>query len=586
MSVCVCVCVFFYKLYTNNIVLLLFCRDELDIRQLISRILSERQSFANITEQALQEEIASLNSKANLAEYNDRGEDGVRAENYVFKDESTGTSQQEIFNNQRMELSKDVGNALNEVSLSLDFVSLLISSVKPALSKNTMSPHLQKFVKPTSLTSDKLENETGSGNGSASGNSIESTFNENGTKNTKIGEGWKTEAIGKITRLFKESAENLKMQVAKENRYWTMVNSVKSNDEALFRMRDPVSNARSIGVKYGYGDSGSDFQDKGNALLRKNNRTGVITFVPLGSTGANGVQVSTKQYKYVRVRILSKVDEDYIVTGQSKFSRSQFKSLYEVINQIEMARYFLFEDDLFYQLSREAKILISYNITVSADKITLAFGNDIVEIESVAYDESEDGNSPAQSTASSTINNEKCQCIIIYFKLMLCCFYKYNLKLKQKVPTNLTKWKQSNSHPLILRPFLGNLRHEMFVETAEKIINDIVKSTNLQNELNIKKFTNLGKVSKNPFQKSIDKPISVFYLQLKNTEQKVLKIKVLITTNELYVNLILRLSVTQYERVEDSKIDIGGSNILLTDFNDFDDFQTSLDWTIRDFHSN
>ena len=59
-----------------------------------------------------------------------------------------------------------------------------------------------------------------------------------------------------------------------------MINLVLANDEVLFRMRDPQNNARAIGVKYGYGDSGSNFHDQGLALLRKDNQTGKSHFTP------------------------------------------------------------------------------------------------------------------------------------------------------------------------------------------------------------------------------------------------------------------------------------------------------------------
>ncbi|CAK9438623.1 uncharacterized protein LODBEIA_P28470 [Lodderomyces beijingensis] len=603
-----------------------FLQEEDDFRlsELIPRILYERRSFLNITEDSLKREIESSNTlKKGVDGENEIDEQNVHAvddDDQIIPEEiaelkdaaaaaaaatttttttaaaaaaatttetpapgTTTESAQDIFNRQRIELSKDVANALNETSLSLDFVSLLLSSVKPNISKNTMSPHLQKFIKPSSLNSDKLEVEDAD---AAANDSI---------KNNKVGQGWKAEAMKKVTELFKTTSENVKQQVAKERRYWNMINLVRSNNEALFRMRDPVSNARAIGVRYGYSDSGSDLSDKGLALLRKNTQTGEISFVPL-SSNTSQLNNNTSQRKYVRVRMLTKFDDDYIVTGQSRFNYDYNTSTHDIINQIENARVFLFETDLFYQLTREAKILLSYKVATTQDKISIEIADGIIEIENAVYDELNEepylGNYYQNVNEASSINNDKCQLVLTYFKLMLCCFYKYNLKLKQKVPTSLTKWKQSNSHPLILRPFLGNIRHESYISCMQKILEDLVAGKSIKkeegdndnyNKPKLHKFSNLKEKSKNPFQKAIEKPRSVFDLSLHNSKSNVLKIKIVITTNELFVDLILRLTTIKYETVTDFEADINGTNILQMDFNDFEEIQTCLDWTIRDF---
>ena len=77
----------------------------------------------------------------------------------------------------------------------------------------------------------------------------------------------------------------------------------------------PQNNARAIGVKYGYGDSGSNFHDQGLALLRKDNQTGEISFHPISSI--NNAKIVEKVSRFIRVKILSQIDGDYMLTGQS-----------------------------------------------------------------------------------------------------------------------------------------------------------------------------------------------------------------------------------------------------------------------------
>ncbi|KAG7664012.1 SRB4 [[Candida] subhashii] len=557
--------------------------NKLNLEELIPRILIERKSFLNITEDSLREEIENEN--------NSFGEPSQDGDVILASPPTTSSSEepllaqddpQEIFNKQKVELSKQINSALNETSLSLDFVSLLMASVKPNLTRSTMSPHLSKFVKPGSLNADRLSVQDANEDEENQHRDGEISHYKN---STKIGQGWKLESLNKITNLFRQSSVNLNEQVLKERRYWNMINLVLSNDEILFRMRDPVSNARAIGVRYGYGDSGSNFHDKGLALLRKDTLTGDISFHPISSYSKKIVQ---KVYKYIRIRILSEIDGDYMLTGQSVFEFNFSKSQQNIINDIERARFFLFEEDLFYQLTREAKILINYNVSIISNKIIIEINNEIIEIESVVYDELNDEelqNYYQNISTFSSINNTKCQLLLNYLKLMLCCYYKYNLKLKQKVPTSLTKWKQFNSHPLILRPLLGNMRHELNLRNMREILNRLLKKyhSTIEYKLEMNKFTNLKTRSRNPFQKSIEKPVSEIHLVVKNNQANILKIGLELTTNEIFVNLIINLSVIRFQNNDDFEKNINGVNVLQIGFNDFNEIDECIDWSIQNF---
>lgn len=544
--------------------------DKLKLEELIPRILIERKSFLNVTEESLQQEIENSNEEAQVVTEIDTSAIDVPLEEDEY--------QQEVFNKQKFELSKNINYALNETQLSLDFISLLIASVKPNLAKSTISPHLSKFVKPTSLNSDRLGQE-----------GTEDSNNNNNSQSSNVGQGWKLESLNKITDLFREASVNLNDQVIKERRYWNMINLVLANGEALFRMRDPENNARAIGVKYGYGDSGSNYHDQGLALLRKDNQTGEVSFHPI--TSLNNAKIVGKINKFIRVKILSQIDGDYMLTGQLVFQFDFKSSKQNIINDIEKARFFLFEEDLFYQLIREAKLLVNYNVSIISNKIIIEINNTIIEIESIIYDElneEELENYYQNISEYSSLNNKKCQLILNYLKLMLCCYYQYNLKLKQKVPTSLTKWKQSNSHPLILRPLVGNMRHELNLSNMESILRTLVAKFGeklKKSKLNVDKFTNLAVRSRksNPFQKSIEKPVSKFSLVLENGSAQIMVVNVTLTTNELFVNLIIHLRLIRFNTVEDFEGNVNGVNVLQLGFSDFNEIEECLDWSIQNF---
>lgn len=170
--------------------------------------------------------------------------------------------------------------------------------------------------------------------------------------------------------------------------------------------------------------------------------------------------------------------------------------------------------------------------------------------------------------------------ILKYLKIMLCCYYKYNLKLKQKIPTSLTKWKQSNSHPLILRPMLGNIRHELNLQNMQKILDNLKQQfSEVDFKIDVEKFKNLKRTSNNPFQKSIEKPLSTFTVIMKY-RKVCLQVKLAVTSNEIFVNLIVKLDIVKFG-VDDLEANSNGLNVMLVEFNEFTGLGESLEWVIR-----
>ena len=93
--------------------------DKLKLEELIPRILIERKSFLNVTEESLQQEIENSNEEAQVVTEIDTSAIDVPLEEDEY--------QQEVFNKQKFELSKNINYALNETQLSLDFYQFVDS---------------------------------------------------------------------------------------------------------------------------------------------------------------------------------------------------------------------------------------------------------------------------------------------------------------------------------------------------------------------------------------------------------------------------------------------------------------------------
>lgn len=538
------------------------------MKDLIRRMFTER-GFLNLTEESLQEEL-----KANkdvdmdedpLEKVDSKDVFGIEEEN----DDSI--SEDEKIQKLKMELSANIARALNETGLSLDLVSLLISSSKPNLAKSTISPHLSKNAPLGSFNIDRLTPEEGV------------TKKEDST--SKIGQGWKYESLEKVRDLFNTKSIELNQHIQNERTYWNTINKVLSNDEVLLKMRDPKDNSKAIGVKYGFGDSGSSYHDKGIALLSRDSKSGAVSFNPVLEADNKLVN---KSFKYVRVKILSKVDNEYMLTGQSSFNFDINESSDKLISDIEKARFFIFEEDLFYHLTREARTLINYNVQIINDKIIIEINNEIIEIEAMQYEETSEDEIYNAPTGDSGKNNLRCQLILNYLKIMLCGFFKYNLKLKQKIPTKFTKFKQHNSHPLILRPLIGHIKHEAEITLLNNIISDIIVryEDKIEAKTHVKKYENIQDLESisSPFIKSIERPRSKFTIISKNkSNSKYLQIDLDLTTSEIFVNSILHLKIIKFEKEEHLNTNEGGINVLKLTFDDFTDIGQCVDWSIQRF---
>ncbi|GEQ68777.1 hypothetical protein JCM33374_g2446 [Metschnikowia sp. JCM 33374] len=585
--------------------------DTLSVAELIPQILMERKSFVHLSEDSIAAEIEARKSgmdidedasKTGSAEAFSPAQTGdnltsisQNVANGSGPDSEDGESSLEKFHRQKVDLLGHIGSALNETSLSLDFVSLLMSAEKPNITKSTISPHLSKTVPLGSLSADRLESVSGSVSGSASDSRSGSAGSSKNAES--IGLGWKYQSLRNVTGLFRGAASQLRGQVAVEKNYWHQINKVLAHGEVLYKLRDPETHARAIGVQYGYGDSGSTYHDRGVAVLRKNDATGDVSFRPMTASAsvssASASASASSRNRFTRVRVLSKIDDDYMLTGQSALQREELEKHTDeaVLNELETARFFLFEDDLFYHLVREAKNLIGYNVTIIGDKIIVDVHDQVLELESIYYDaenEEDLANVYQNTNRESSRDNARAQQMLNFLKIMLCCYYRYRLTLKHKMPTSYTKWKQANSHPLLLRPLLGHIRHQRNCRQMKALLDKLCRgldTNSVTHELQEHMYANLtsGPVE-NPFQKAVQRPLSTFTIVLeKVATQQHLKAEVEVTASEIFVDLVVRLTVARYKSKEDLEDNHDGSNVLSLDFTDLMDVGESLDWTLANF---
>lgn len=405
-------------------------REKITLGQIIPRITQERGSFASITEEALLQEIEGGKQEQNNedTEMHDVGDE---------EDDTGKVSglKREHFDQARQDLVQLVRQAHNESALSLDFVSLLLSCVRPAAGTASMSPHLKQHVAVGSLGADLL----------VAGSTEE---------DLAVLAGWKVQALQKSCNLLKESGNRLKAEVTKEARYWDSVLEITNSGEVLYKIRK--GDARGLGIKYGFGDAGSEYRDKGVAIVsrRSDGNIAFTTKKPITN-------------KIIIVTLYDTSSGEKVKVGSS--TRTSLIPNFNVQNEIRNARNLLFEEELFFEMVREARLLLSHKVTIG-DRIVINLIDEIIEIGYV---------SPFEETAEFRIPSQKADLLCSAFHLLLCYAHRRNLEKQRSKPLPLRpKLKQAlSSHPLfILRPLIAHMQHHKVVQRTSRLLEMILES--------------------------------------------------------------------------------------------------------------
>lgn len=603
--------------YQNN----LLTKSSLPLPELLSRIVAQEGPFSSLKESDFEaksrEEETRSDNEGNLEEQGiDKLEDDNNIEgiaNGAQERESDGFTIDE-FMKKKMQAISSLNTALNESSLSLDFISLLISSVRPGAGTSSMSPHLKQHVQVGSLSSSMIDKEKVK---------TESELTRD-NKNTAAGRGWKLQSLVQTSSDLKSAAKRLGLEITKEKKYWDgMLDIVKSPEVIIPITGNQSRAAREIGIKYGYKDAGSSYYDQGIGLLRKHKKNGQLYFekrqlFPQVQSVENGGKdddrriVIVKLYKPMRTK-----DSEYeqVLVGTSTISSriSTFinESTTSVLSDIESARYFVFEDELFYQLLKEAATLTALQVKVESDKIMIELHHMTLQILQVsakeAVSKSTNNNSSTKSTADDKAKyNRMANEILLFFHLMLCSQHRHNLHRMRLPPPSLSKQQlllkqiSDRSIVVLIRPLISYQKHH---RTLRKLIwyirNILLESERNDSEavdeimkvnFKLRKFCNDPNqltsctrskrlIKDNPFIRCLISPLSIMQLKYKNR----MRVQIELSTNLAAAFSNIHVKVDTKSHFEDgTNLDelSYDTNQLDATFNDPTEFEDRLRWVI------
>ena len=393
---------------------------------------------------------------------------------------------QEEFNKIRKVMLEHINMAMNESSLAMEFVSLLLSPVRESTAVSSMSPFLKKTVNPGSLNSEKVK--------------MPAVSRRDKLSLSILSRGWKLRALNEARAILKKNFTEISSSLKQEHHYWSSIAYNISNKDVLFKIRDKQTTKRSLGLKYGYEDSGSTFRnDRGTAILRGTDEANGLELIPLTLGRTSTVGSVYKGGKFLRVRIFTKIESegDYILSGESSLDKL-FKNHSEnsdsknddVRLQISKLKFFIFEQELMHQLKKECAYLISYGVTVENEhKIVIELPNEKFEIEYLSLDDDSVVNHEQDAPKA---NDRRANLMLVTLRMLLIVIYKKNLR--QKMVSNTRKHIASTEKDILLiRPLLGKMRHSNHKKLIRKILKECVLEVVPDTELQERSIQSLDK---------------------------------------------------------------------------------------------
>jgi mediator of RNA polymerase II transcription subunit 17 len=190
----------------------------------------------------------------------------------------------------------------------------------------------------------------------------------------------------------------------------------------------------------------------------------------------------------VRVR----VKKDNKLIGSSQLSQFVAAADDSIEKRILQARDTLFEEELFHELNREARILASSGVTTHLNLIQFEYDEgeeillDLVDLDDMPEE--------TESTQRTQDHDTIAEATAYSLRILLSYAHRQNLQRRTQFPPPLTPQRRPTPQYQLLRPILSYLQHDSHVQSLQSFLRDIyrvLKSAGLQSHYTGAVFSSL-----------------------------------------------------------------------------------------------
>lgn len=272
--------------------------------------------------------------------------------------------------------------------------------------------------------------------------------------------GSRMHALESATDNILKAATQLETEVRKEVKYWEEILSISQKGWPLQRFRKSIPHSP-LAVRYGHSEASDQFKARGIAPLRMDQDGGIILDPALAL-----------QPKTLRVRISNNGE----ITGTSRLPTVSDTTDLAIEKSIQLARASLFEEELYHEISLEARHLLAYRVESRNSVVHLVIPstshttNDRkILIDCIARNE-EEATGPDQS------QDWLAQNVAEALRVLLAHEHRMRLFRRSQVPPPLTRHKpQAPSLPL-LKTLLAMFSHLNAVDSLQEYLRLVTKT--------------------------------------------------------------------------------------------------------------
>ncbi|KAL1589129.1 Mediator of RNA polymerase II transcription subunit 17 [Cladosporium halotolerans] len=408
-----------------------------NIIDVLTRVQAERgQLFRNITEASLAEEIAAdgaLSPSQNTS--SDGEQDDEPADNQHPKDGQPVSREQ--LQRAKLEMLQQVGVAHNEVMMALDFVALLESEHAPQ-AQNSMSQALKDGVPPKTLGTDVWARMPAD--------------EARRTQDQVLARNVKMRSLQRSADDILGAARRLEDNVRRETQFWDQMLSISGKGWSVCR----VPRSKRLGVRYGFSESAGEFSSRSLAALHSN-ADGSISLERGFGSKPRGLRVT--------------VVRNGNVTGRSYLPAVSDDSETTLEARIRHARDSIFDEELFREMTRECRAMVSLGVTMRGQTIRLPTATmnesastevhlDLVPLEQETGVEVNASN-PDDATA---------QALALGSRLILSQAHRDKLKRRSEFPAPMAERAEEKPVMSILKPLTSFLLHKSSLDAVNAYI--------------------------------------------------------------------------------------------------------------------
>lgn len=290
-----------------------------------------------------------------------------------------------------------------------------------------------------------------------------------------VSRGWKLESFNAAANKLLKSATRLEREVAAETKYWGEVLAVKEKGWKVCRL---PRERQTLGVQFGFIEATAIYRDRGLAALRRGEGGKLIL--------DKGISFSMP--KAVRLR----VQQDGQTVGSSKVPSLGLVDDESIESRILHSRDTLFEEELFHELNREARVLASHGVVTRQNLIQFNTSDkQQILIDLVDLDDSQAGDRSLLSNEYDILAQATAQSL----RILLTHAHRQSLRRRTQTPPPLTTKQRQTPEYQLLGPCLAYLQHNSHIRSINSFLSDLygtIRATGLKCRYSTSPFASIN----------------------------------------------------------------------------------------------